>query len=48
MLTKIQLLDVIKQMGAIIRELNAEGNYSEYWLNDGDYVPILEELEKDN
>jgi len=43
----IEALDLIKVMGAIIRQLDENSAHSEYWLNDGDYVPAAIELQPD-
>lgn len=41
-----QLIDLVKIMGSVIRDLDEDCVYCEYWLNDGeggtDYVPALE------
>ena len=39
-----KLIELIKQMGAVIRELDENCDHSEYWLNDEDYVPALEQI----
>lgn len=38
-------LEQIKEMGAIIRQLDENSVHSEYWLMDGDYVPDTQYLE---
>lgn len=40
----IEALDLIKTMGIIIRTLDENNAHSEYWNNDGDYVPAAVEL----
>lgn len=51
---KIKRIDAMRalivKMAAIIRELDENGDYPEYWLNDGNadggpYCPALEQLE---
>lgn len=47
----IEALDLVKAMGSIIRTLDTENSYCEYWLNDGnengdDYVPAAIEIAK--
>ncbi len=41
---ELVLIELIKTMGGIIRELDSDNEFSEYWLNDGDYVHALEVL----
>lgn len=31
--------DMILEMGTIIRNLDEDGDASEFWNNDGDYIP---------
>lgn len=31
--------DLLLEMGAIIRLLDENSDHSEYWANDGDYIP---------
>lgn len=42
----IEALDLIKVMGGIIRRFDEGGDYGEYWLDDGDYVPAALEIAK--
>lgn len=39
-----KLIELIKEMGAVIRQLDENCDHSEYWLNDEDDVPTLNVL----
>lgn len=42
-IASIPTIETIKTMGNIIRALDEDGKYCDYWLNDGDYVPAIED-----
>ena len=33
------LLELVRDMGCVIRQLDEEGDFSHFWQNDGGYVP---------
>jgi hypothetical protein len=36
------IIELLHEMGNIIRKLDVDSEYSEYWTNDGDYIPLVE------
>lgn len=43
-MASIPAAETVKTMGNIIRALDEDGKHCEYWLNDGDYVPAIEDV----